>query len=75
MLNYIEIIDILRAVDVDGKSQPGPLCPHRFETYVFEAMHPSLPDVALQDAMRKLLLEYKFEYQGQYGLFSIQIRQ
>ena len=42
-----EIIDILRAVDFDAKSQPRPLCPHRFETYDFEAMYPNLPDVVV----------------------------
>ena len=68
-----EIIDILRAVDFDAKSQPRPLCPHRFETYDFEAMYPNLPDAALQEVMRKLL-EYTFKYQSQHGLFSIEIR-
>ena len=29
-----EIIDILRASDIDAKYYPGPLCPHRFETYL-----------------------------------------
>ena len=70
-----EIIDILllRAVDFDAKSQPRPLCPHRFETYDFEAMYPNLPDAALQEVMRKLL-EYTFKHQSQHGLFSIEIR-
>ena len=68
-----EIIDILRAVDFDAKSQPRPLCPHRFETYDFEAMYPNLPDAALQVVMRKLL-EYTFKYQSQDGLVSIEIR-
>ena len=68
-----EIIDILRAVDFDAKSQPRSLCPHRFETYDFEAMYPNLPDAALQEVMRKLL-KYTFKYQSQHGLFSIEIR-
>ena len=46
------------AVDFHAKSQPRPLCPHRFETYDFEAMYPNLPDAALQEVMRKLLRVY-----------------
>ena len=45
--------DILRAVDIDARSYPGPLCPHRFETYDFVAMYPNLPDATLQDVTRK----------------------
>ena len=50
-----EIIDILRAVDIEARSYPGPLCPHRFETYDFVAMYPNLPDATLQNVMRELL--------------------
>ena len=69
-----EIIDILRAVDFDAKSQPRPLCPHRFETCDFEAMYPNLPDAALQEVIMRKLLEDTFKHQSQHGLFSIEIR-
>ena len=55
VLRYTEIIDILRAVDIDARSYPGPVCPHKFEAYDFVAMYPNLPDATLQDVMRKLL--------------------
>ena len=67
-----EIVDILCAVDIDARSYPGPLCPHRFETYDSVAMYPNLPDATLQDVMRKFL-EYTFEYQNQHELLSIEI--
>ena len=67
-----EIIDIIHAVDIDARSYPGPVCPHKFETYDFVAMYPNLPDATLQDVMRKLL-EYTFEYQNQHELLFIEI--
>ena len=42
-----EIVDILRAVDIDARSYPGPLCLHRFETYDFVAMYPNIYQMRL----------------------------
>ena len=68
-----EIFDIFRAVDIDARSYPRPLCPHRFETYDFVAMYPNLRDATLQDAMLRKLLEYTFEYQNQHESLSIEM--
>ena len=68
-----EIIDILRTVDAEARSLPGPTHYHRFETYDFEVMNPNLPDAALQEVMLKLL-ESTSKHQNQHGLRSIELR-
>ena len=53
-----------------SRSYPGPLCPHRFETYDFGATYPNRPDATIQDAMRKLL-DYTLSTKSTWLAFDI----